>query len=171
MENERILIGEIVKPQGIKGEVKIKAYSVSVDDLKKDMFVFVGESQEQYTLTNFSVRQGFLFAKFAEISSIAEAERLRNKLVYLNKTDIRQLEEDEFLIEEMIGCRVELSDGRELGVLEDVQNFGSADVFYVRTTQNKQILFPNVDDIFDSIDLSKEIIIVNAKKYGEVGVE
>ena len=99
MENEKILIGQIVKPQGIKGEVKIKSYSVSLEDLKNEMSVFVGDEQEKYTLTNFSVRQGFLYAKFAEVPSISEAERLRNKPVYLNKSDIRHLEDDEFLIE------------------------------------------------------------------------
>ena len=171
MENEKILIGQIVKPQGIKGEVKIKSYSVSLEDLKKEMSVFVGDEQEKYTLANFSVRQGFLYAKFAEVPSISEAERLRNKPVYLNKSDIRHLEDDEFLIEEMLGCQVELSGGRGLGVLEDVQNFGSADVFYVKTKQNKLIMFPNVEDIFEKIDLSNKIIIINEKKYGEVGVE
>ena len=171
MKNDLIMIGEIVKPQGIKGEVKIKSYSVSLEDLTKGMTVFVGENFQEYTLTQYSLRQGFLYAYLKEIPSIMEAEKLRNKKVYISKADIRELSEDEYLIEELIGCEVRLTDGRVLGVLDDVQNFGSTDIFYVKTEQKKQVLFPNVENVLEQIDLSNKIILVNKTKFEEVGVE
>ena len=171
MKNDLIAIGEIVKPRGLKGELKIKLYSVTADDLSCDMTVFVGENLQEYTLAKYSLCQGFLYVYLKEITSIAEAEKLRNKKLYLSKQDIRDLGEDEFLIEDLIGCSVELTDGRVIGVLEDVQNFGSSDIFYVKTEQKKQVLFPNVEGVLDKIDLSNKIIIVNKTKFDEVGVE
>ena len=171
MKNDLIVIGEIVKPKGIKGELKIKSYSVSPEDLQKGMTIYVGETYERYTLTQFALRQGFLYVYLKEVPTVMDAEKLRNKKVYIAKADIRTLDENEFLIEELIGCRVELTDGRVLGTLEDVQNFGSTDIFYVKTEQKKQIMFPNVEDVLENIDLSNKIILVNKTKFDEVGVE
>ena len=122
-------------------------------------------------MTQFALRQGFLYVYLKEVPTVMDAEKLRNKKVYIAKADIRTLDENEFLIEELIGCRVELTDGRVLGTLEDVQNFGSTDIFYVKTEQKKQIMFPNVEDVLENIDLSNKIILVNKTKFDEVGVE
>ena len=80
----------------------------------------------------------------------------------------QNLEEGEYFITDLIGKQIVFEDGEVLGVLEDVQNFGSADVFYVKKTNGKEVLFSNVEGVI--INVSQEHIEINQEKFKQVSV-
>ncbi len=148
-----INIGTIVKPQGIKGEVKI-VVDGEAERFKNLRHVFI--SEKNYEIETISVRDGALFVKLEGVSSRNDAELLRNCDVLCDKGELEDLMENEFYFKDLIGKEVVDEKGEKIGKIEDIDQFGSADVIYVR---ERNVIFsvPFINSIFLSV--GNEIVI------------
>ncbi|MGN0748211.1 MAG: ribosome maturation factor RimM [Christensenellales bacterium] len=153
-----INIGKIVKPQGIKGEIKI-IVDGEAERFKNLRHVFV--SEKLHEIETISVRDGALFVKFRDIFSRNDAEELRNLDVFCDENELEQLSENEFYFKDLIGKKIVDENGNLVGEIIDIDQFGSADVIYIR---ERNIIFsvPFIDSIFKAIDVDKIVIIKDA---------
>lgn len=164
-----ISIGEILKPQGIKGELKVKPL---LDDLNiianvKDFVI----NNKTYTLKSLSFREGFIYICFNEIQQRNDAELLRGKHLLINREIATKILKDgDYFMDDIIGLTVEDELGKIYGVVEDIQNFGSKDVYYINNGK-KEILFPCIDGLVTNVDLKEKKLIVNSKIMEQVIVE
>lgn len=166
---ENVYVGEVVKPQGIKGEVKIKLYDIDFSIENIDSFVLDGK---EFAVEGARKSGEFLYIKFFGVDNAIEAEHMRGKIVNLTEENAKSiLKQNQYFVDHILGFDVFLDNGKILGKLADVQNFGSADVYYIDALDGKQILFPLVDDIIESISTEEHRIVLNSKKYEEVGVK
>lgn len=162
---DNLLIGEVVKPQGIKGELKIKLYDDSKDltSIKKLIL-----NSEEMNVDSVSVRQGFMYVKLEGFCTVQEVERFRGVNVYILGEDAKNLlSGSEFYVDKIVGYKVQTSSGEEVGVFADVQNYGSKDVAFLENDE-KQILLPIIDGLIEKIDEDNQIIILNTKIFKEV---
>lgn len=158
----KLIIGKILKAQGIKGEVKL---GCAVDDskmLKNVKVMYIGSST--YTVEKLRFDGAFCYVTFVEVTDRNTAETLRNKDVWADKENI-VVDSGRYFIDDFIGCKVALDDGREVGAVEDVLQYGSADVIVCG-----KVSFPFVKDLVISIDVCAKIIVLNAKRFAEVSV-
>lgn len=164
-----ISIGKILKPQGIKGELKVKPL---LDDLNiianvKDFVI----NNKTYTLKSLSFREGFIYICFNEIQQRNDAELLRGKHLLINREiATKTLKDGDYFMDDIIGLTVEDELGKIYGVVEDIQNFGSKDVYYINNGK-KEILFPCIDGLVTDVDLKEKKLIVNSKIMEQVIVE
>ena len=93
---EKLLIGKIIKPQGVKGECKIYPLTndLSLFDNIKEVYL----DNQVYKVESLVVRFGFAYMKVESIIDRNMAEKLRNKKVYIAK-DNASLKEDEYFID------------------------------------------------------------------------
>lgn len=161
---EKIEIGKIVKEQGIKGDVKIILFADADFDFSSLKKVYI-DSQEAIVEKSYSVSGG-IGVKFDIINSRIEAGKFRNKLVYANKADI-VCHKNRYFIADLINKLVKLDNELEIGVLVDVQNFGSADVLYLSSNERK-ILASHIDGLIVSVD--DQNIVFNAEKFNQVAI-
>lgn len=163
---QKVAIGKIIKPQGIKGECKISFLTndLSVfDNLKQ---VFVGD--KLFDIKHLSIRFGFGYITFAGVVDRNQAELLRNKKLFIDKEDI-SLKEDEYLIEDLIGFKIVNQDLKELGILLDIEQFGAADVFVIEQYK-REYRVPFLKSIFLKVDINNKQIIVDENSYDEVKI-
>jgi len=164
---EKLALAQSLKPQGIKGEIKFRLLTESLDDIKNARTLYLGE--ELVTITEIRETNGFLYIKFNEIPSIAVAERFRDVYLMVDRAELEQnLETGEYFIADLIGKELIFEDGEILGELSDVQNFGSADVFYVNKINGKEVLFSNVEGVI--IKVEDNNIVLNKEKFEQVSV-
>ena len=78
-----------------------------------------------------------------------------------NEMEIVYVEEGEFFIADLVGLPVFLDTGEKLGVLDDIYNTGSSDIYVVKNELGKQFLLPYIDDVIKKIDLENSKIIVH----------
>lgn len=162
--NNLIEVGIITKPHGFKGQMKVKPLDFGKFNFKSAKCLFVdGIPFEIENIT--SQKENFL-VKFKEINSIDIANKFKNKSVYV-KRDLINLN-DEYFCADLLGLNLVTEDNVVLGKIEDIQNFGSADVFYI--TSNKPFLFSNVGGIIKSVNFDEKKVIINKKKLEEVMV-
>lgn len=162
---EKLIIGEVVKPQGIKGELKIKLYDNS-KDLSSLEKIIIGD--ECFDISSIAVRQDFMFITIFGYGSIQEVEKFRMKKVYMELSDANELlAENEFFVERILEFDVVTSMNEKVGKLVDVQNYGSKDIAYING-DNGQVLLPIIEGLIKKIDEQEKKIIIDAKLYLEV---
>ena len=158
-----IEIGEIVKPQGIRGEVKIIPQR-SAENYSNLRHIFVGESLMD--VETISCRDA-LYVKFVGVDSRNDAENLRGKMCYAKKEELNELSENEFYFEDLIGLPLVDENNNEIGVVEDIDQFGAADVIWIR---ERNVLFsvPFLDSIFKSVESDR--VVVYRREYDEMKI-
>ena len=163
----KIEIAEVLKPQGIKGELKLRSLVDNIDVFKAGDVMFI--DNQEFSIESVRGTNEFLYIKFAEISSIQEAEKHRGKFVEVARAKIEEnLEEGEYFLSDLIGKTIVFEEGETVGEITDIQNFGSADVFYVLKKNGKEVLFSNVEGVI--IEVNDHNVVVNKKRFGEVSI-
>jgi 16S rRNA processing protein RimM len=158
-------VAEILKPQGIKGEVKAKPLTnvlAVFENLKK-----INVEGKDFKIEKISLRQGFLYIKFSEVNDRNSAENLRNKKLYLEKEMLEEnLQDDEILVDDLIGMLLFDTDGEKVGQIVDVENYGAT--FNLIIEKNgRTVQTPFVDGLLIK---DGDTFKVNRKIFEEVSV-
>ncbi len=129
--------GRIVNTHGLRGEVKIEPWADSAEDFCAFRRLYVEGAERKVERAR--VHKNFVIAKLSGVDSIDEAERLRNRVVSVPREDI-ELDEGEFLLTDLIGCRALDEGGAELGKVTDVLTPPGGEVLEIRG--EREILVP-----------------------------
>jgi len=160
---EKLEVGQIVNTFGIKGFVKIYPYVNDIkrfDDLKT-VYIKVKNEQKILEIEEVKYQKNMVLAKFKGIETVEEANKLRNSYVEIDRKDAIPLEEGEYFIADLLGLDVYIDTGEKLGVLEDIYNTGSSDIYVVKNELGKQFLLPYIDEVIKKIDLENGRITVH----------
>ena len=164
---EQIVIGEVLKPQGIRGEVKVKPLVDDPADLKKVRKVFIGGAEYKVL----SARTDAQAAYFA-LSGVADrnaAELLRGRQVLADRADLPALEEGRYYIVDVIGCTAVTENGERLGEIADILP-AHTDV-YVWLDGARETMFPAAEGVILDVDIENKTIVLCARRFAQVAVE
>ena len=158
---EKICLGKVVKLHGFRGGLKMNAkYDDDFDTNKvKTMF---DEDGNEYVVRLSKNTDGF-YVDFQNVD-LEKANKLINKMFYID----REIVSGKILIEDLKGSDVYFEDNELIGTIQDVQDYGAAEVFFVQTQKGNEIMFPNVKGVISSFDYKQKKLIVNKEKFREV---
>ena len=164
---DRLVIGEVLKPQGIRGELKVKTYTDFPEDVKAFGTVYIDDTP--YKILSFRVGpDGAAYMGLRGIPDRNAAELFRGKKLEGEREDAPALEEGQYYIVDVIGLSCETEDGEVLGTVKDVTSL-SSDVYTIEKA-GKNILFPAVNGVVVKVDLDNKKLIVNKAKFDEMAV-
>ncbi len=171
MLSEYLLIGEVLRPQGIRGLVKVRPETDDPDRFLDLTQVYVKEKAgyAAVPLGEVSVREDGVYLRLNGAQDRDAAEKQRGLLLYIDRAHARKLEENETFICDLIGCRAVDLQGKELGEVTDVLQPGGNDVYVIRTPQGEMLL-PALKHVVPEIDVEKGILVVDEKRLPEVAV-
>ena len=155
---EKILVGMITSPVGLKGEVKVYNYSDRTQIYEETEIFYLGD--EPRKLERFRTQKNMLVIKFEGVETREAAEELRNREVFVTRDDLPELEEGEYYLRDLIGMKVFQEDNL-IGEVADVITNTSQDILKVMTVEGAEALIPGVEPILQSIDTDKKIITVD----------
>lgn len=154
--SDRIEIGGIARAHGIRGEVVVHTHdpdSVILGDIES---IFVGGVQRNVVEAR-GTQKGWLVV-LEGVSTRNDAEALRGQVVEVARDDI-DVEEGEVLLDDMIGCKVVLPDGREWGTIASVE-IGIQDLLVIHDGEIERLL-PFVDAFVKNIDIPGGVVTVD----------
>jgi 16S rRNA processing protein RimM len=157
-----IEIARIVKPQGIRGELKLLVYSQTPEALRKYRSFFIINSQglsAELSVESFRTMARCAILKFAEINDRNEAEQYRDCAVLIKADQLQQAAIGEYYIRDLIGAQVVTEQGEALGALQDVLELPAHDVYQVGEG-NKELLIPAIAGVVLDIQIEKKLITV-----------
>ena len=159
-----VSVGKILNFHGIQGEAKIGFSKNQSGFLEKLKTVFVKQKEEIIKLEVTSVRFNKTFAlmKFKDIDSIEDLIPYKGSIIFVEETFIREnLDEEEFLIDELIGLDVFDLEDNKVGVVVGISNNGVNDLIAVKSKTNKISLVPFVKELVPVVEIKKKKIVVN----------
>lgn len=163
---ELITIGEIVKPQGVKGEVKIKLFTENAAAIKKLKHAYLAKGMQKKAIKTVSARDGFAYILFEGVADRNAAELLRGSEVYVEEANLEIEDENTFYVSDIVGCTVNDEQGNLIGELVDVEQYGAADVWIVRS-KGRNYSFPYIGSIVASVNIKEKLIVLNKKAFDE----
>ena len=147
MTESRVALAAVAGAYGLKGEVRLKLFAESADSLAAQDRVFVG-GQVLHLLSVRASGKGAV-ARFEGIADRSAAEALRGRLVEVERSALPRLEEGEYYHADLIGLECVDGDGRRIGMVAAVENFGAGDLLDVELDGGRRSLIPFKPGIAD----------------------
>ncbi|MBN2424336.1 MAG: 16S rRNA processing protein RimM [Calditrichaceae bacterium] len=157
------IVGKILKPQGIKGELKVEIITSFPDHFTglKELFVKRDNHWQTCLVENIRIEGRFAYIRFLDVESRNDAEKLRGQFLYIPAEKLKELKEDEYYIHDLIDLEVFDDAGVRLGKIIGVENYQSNDAYVLETETGESYLIPAVKDFIREINLSSKKMIIN----------
>lgn len=161
-----LIVGEVLKPQGIRGEIKVKPFTDTAEVFREFRRVFL--NGEEYKVLSVRIGDGAVYLGLRGVPDRNAAELLRGKEVTIPREEAPDPGEGRYYIADLLGSEVVTEEGKPLGTLTDVRQ-AATDIYTVEQN-GKEILFPAVDGVITEIDPEGKRITVNEKRFNETAV-
>lgn len=161
--NGLIEVGGVAKPHGIRGEFGIKSYADSPLLFGRVAALYLQKGSrppKRFSVSSWREHKDLVLLKCKGVDDRDQAEALRGHTVYIHEDELPELEGDENYIIDMLGCRVRLEDGTDVGVLEHFYENPGQDTWVIITDDRKEILLPAVPEFVLDVDLDEEVIVI-----------
>lgn len=162
MEKQILEIGKVVNTHGIRGEIKIQPWCDDPLMFNELEHIFIGD--EKYKLARVRLHKSCLIVLIDGINDINDAEKLKNKTVTVNRSDLGELPEGTYYIADIIGLKVIDEKDSEIGVISDVISTGSNDVYQVSRENKKDVLIPVIEDVVNEVNIDGGYVSVTLMK-------
>ena len=126
-DKKQILVGKIVAPQGIRGEVRVQTYTENPDDLQKLKLYSSRLPDGAFHFVRTVPASSVIIARIDGVDNRNAAELLRGVEIFINRDDLPELPDGEFYQADLIGMRV-VRNNNVIGVVADIQNYGGGDI-------------------------------------------
>lgn len=172
MQSEYLLIGEITRPQGVRGEMRVRPYTddpMRFEDLD-EVYVKRGDKYEACGITFVRLNSDdVVIIRMDGVGDANAVEALRGEKLYVDREHAVELPEDADFIVDLIGCRVTDDEGNDYGKITDVMQPGGNDV-YVISGKRGEVLVPALKSVVISVDTKAGEMLLSAARMREVAV-
>ena len=166
MRDNTLTVATVLKPQGIRGEIKVKVFMDDADDLKGFSRLFVGGVE--YSVMSVRGSGEFAYLVLRGIADRNAAELLRGKSIEVARGEAPELPEGRYYIVDLIGCEVLTERGDLIGEVTDVTP-AKTDVYTI-SKNGKETVFAAADCVIADVDVGAKKITVNSKRFKEVSL-
>lgn len=156
----RLIIGKILKPFGVRGELKVEILTAFPDRFASLRQVSIGDDAKSFKVERAHLHSHTIaLVKLAGIDTPAQAAQLRDQLMYVALADAVPLRENQVYLFQTIGLTVKTTEGQPLGKVIDVLDTHANDVYIVHDG-TREILLPAIPDVIREINLARGEMIV-----------
>jgi 16S rRNA processing protein RimM len=143
----RIALAAVAGAQGVKGELRLKLFSESAHNVAAHQMLYVGGVKRRLLAVRDANKAAV--AHFEGIADRSAAEALRGSLVEVERSALPQLEEGEYYHADLIALEVVDREGKPVGSVVGVENYGAGDLLDIEEPGGKRSLIPFREGIAD----------------------
>ena len=171
MLSEYIEVGEVLRPQGIAGLVKVRPDTETADRFFSfsSLFAEIGGKLRQVPVEDVSVRDGFVYLRLDHAQDRDTAEKQRGWILKIDRAHARKLGDQEWFVCDLIGCHVTGDKGAQIGQVRDVLLSGPNPVFEVKTDKG-MLLVAALKFVIVRVDVAEKLIVLNEDRLWEAAV-
>ena len=162
-----ILLAAVMGAHGLKGEVKVKIFTAAPEALRAygPLHDAAGKT---YAITALrSARPGEAVISFSGVSSREDAEALKGTELFIVREKLPDADEEEFYHADLIGLEARDADGRVLGKVSGIHNFGAGDVIEITRADGDTVLLAFTRETVPHIEIAKGHILVAVPEEDE----
>ncbi|QGK71037.1 ribosome maturation factor RimM [Allosaccharopolyspora coralli] len=165
-EASTLVVGRIVKSHGVRGELVVEVRTDSPEQRFVPGAVLGvqrrGHDRGRLVLAAVRPHAGRLLVFAEEVEGREAAEELRGALLTVSSDELEDLEDpEEFHDHQLVGLRVVLTSGSDVGEVEEVLHTPAGELLSVRDLAGAERLVPFVSEIVPEVDLAAGRVVVD----------
>ena len=143
--------GKITGTHALSGEIRVEPWCDNADFLCRFKHLYF-ESGEKIKIIGSRPHKNTVIMRLEGINTVAEADLLRGKILYIDRHDVK-LPEGRYFIQDVIGLEViDADSGLDYGTVTDVLKTGANDVYQV-SKNGEDYLMPAIPDVIAETDI------------------
>lgn len=156
-------IGKVVSTHGLRGELRVDPWCDSPQFLCQFKTLYLKKGETKLSVSS-RPHKTIAIVKAKGIDTIEEAEKLRGRILYINRSDAR-LAPGEYFIQDLMGLDViDIDTSKSYGKITDVLKTGANDVYQVTDEKKRDYLIPVIDDVVKEIDINGGKVLIKPLK-------
>jgi len=160
MADKQILLGRIIGPHGLKGEVKIKSFTADPLDIASYGPVTAGDGR-LFRLVNPRLQGEVVIAGLKGVTDRNVAETLKGVELKVDRDDLPETDDGEYYEADLIGLAVFDEGGDKVGEALGLQNFGAGELLEIKRTTGSTAFVPFADSMVPEVDVEKGRIVLS----------
>jgi 16S rRNA processing protein RimM len=157
-----VVLGAVIGAHGLKGEVKVKTFTQSPEKLAAYGKLSTADGRVLTIKDLRAVKPDEAVARFAEIGDRTAAESLKGSELFVSRQALPDAETNEFYHADLIGLRAEDGEGRVLGTVAALHNFGASDVIEIARGDGDSVMLPFTLEVVPVIEIEAGRVIIAA---------
>ncbi|MDD7408745.1 MAG: ribosome maturation factor RimM [Anaerovoracaceae bacterium] len=153
---DRIKVGKIVGAFGIRGELKVLSYADKPHRFEELDSLYAGK--EEYHVKNVRYQKDMVLLRLEGVDDRNAAEKLRGKFLEIDKSELRELDEDEYFVFDLIGLEAVDQEGKHIGKVTDVIQNSAQDLYEIETDDGVKHLVPAAYELVTEINIDSGIM-------------
>ena len=171
-QSHQILVGVIGAPHGVRGEVRLKSYTGDPTAIGRYRPLMTADGRTGLTIAGLRpVKDDIVVARFEGVTTREAAAALTNTRLYVDRSTLPPVEDEEFYHADLIGLWAETQEGVRLGRIGAVLNFGAGDLLDIRPEAGDAILVAFTKAFVPTVDLAGGRVVVSAAALLEAEVD
>lgn len=159
---DRICVGAIAGAFGVRGEVRLKSFCTTPEDIAAYAPLYTEDGSRSFTVKITRVIPNGLAARLSGVSTKDQADALRGCRLFAERDKLPVLPDDEFYHADLIGLEVVDAGGTRIGTVRAVHNHGASDLLEVMGPGLKHpVLLPFTREIVPTVDLTAKRLIAD----------
>lgn len=160
--SELICVGAIAGAFGVRGEVRLKSFCATPEDIADYAPLVTEDGAQSYTVAlTRQIKSGFA-ARLSGVTTKEAADALKGTRLFAPRARLPSLPDDEYYHADLIGLAVRDTGGAFLGEVVSVQNHGASDLLEVRVQgQRDTVLLPFTRSAVPTVDLSQRCLVAD----------
>ena len=150
-------IGKIVAVQGLKGEIRVEPWCDSPDFLCEFEQLYFNKGETPVTVVRARPHKNIVLMKIEGVDTPEEAQKLRGKILYMDREDV-ELEEGCYFVQ-ILGNFRRCNLRTVYGKLSQVTATGANDVYHVKNGEN-EYLIPAIPDVIVKTDIENGQLLI-----------
>ena len=161
MADNLICMAEIVGAQGIKGLVKLKVFGD--DPLKLTGYgPLSAPDGKTYTLNSVTPHGSIWIAEVKGVTDRTVAEKLRGTRLHMDRALLPKIKkENTFYHADLIGLAEKYPDGKPMGKVITVANFGAGDLLEIKPIKGSSFYVPFTNAIVPEVNMTEKTVTIN----------
>jgi 16S rRNA processing protein RimM len=155
-----ICVGAVAGAHGVRGGVRIKPFTHAPEGVAAYGKVRDESGNRVFDLRLTGKAKGVVLAKLSGVETREAAEALKGLRLYVDRSLLPPADADEFYHADLIGLPVEDAEGRPLGVVHALHDFGAGDLLEVKTNAAKLVVLPFTEAVVPVVDVAVGRVVV-----------
>jgi 16S rRNA processing protein RimM len=159
--SERICIAQIGAAHGVRGEVRLKAFTQDPLNVAEYGPLEAEDGKRQFEIEAVRPAKDMLVARLKGITDRDAAEALKNMRLYVAREKLPPPADDEFYYADLVGLAAVKANGETFGTVKAVHNFGAGDLLEIEPANGgASMVLPFTEATVPTIDMAQRRIVV-----------
>ena len=159
-----VSIAKVLNFHGINGELKLGYTKGKENQIQsiKEVFMLIDGNYKAFKVSNVRLHKQFAIMKLKEFNNINEILKYKGENLFIPREVVeKNLQKEEYLIDDLMGSKVYNQDKKEIGIVKSVEENAAGSLLSITTTNKKNCLIPFINHFIKTVDTKNKIIIIN----------